>query len=170
MTDRPPDPHTDDPVLVLQGMYPRLMAMAVALRGRSGADDLVQETLVQVLTRYPGFAGLREPLAYSKTVLARLAYRGRQRAEVPSDAVDAMDPTTHADFTDDLVLRAVVLDAIDGLPRRQRACVYLRYVEGLDDGQIGRILGCRAVTVRTQTSRALRRLKPVLTSAGVTNV
>jgi RNA polymerase sigma factor (sigma-70 family) len=170
MTDRPPNQQPDDPVLVLQAIYPRLHSMAVALGGRGHADDLVQEALVQVLTRYPQFTGVRAPLAYSKTVLARLVYRSRKGAEVPSAAVDAMNPATDADFTDDIVLRSVVLGAIDGLPPRQRACVYLRYVEGLSDAQIGKILGCRGVTVRTQTSRALRRLRPELENAGVTNV
>ncbi|MEP6642796.1 MAG: sigma factor, partial [Gaiellales bacterium] len=69
----------DDPVIVLRRIYQPLLAMAGSLVGSPGADDLVQEALVDVLTRYPRFAGLRNPLAYSKVTLARLAYRGRRR-------------------------------------------------------------------------------------------
>jgi RNA polymerase sigma factor (sigma-70 family) len=158
----------DDPVAVLRRIYPPL-AMAGSLVGSPGADDLVQEALVDVLTRHPRFAGLRSPLAYSKVVVARLAYRSRRRPEAPAEILDSL-ADGRRDFTDDVVLRNVVLAALEGLPTRQRACVYLRFIEGLDDRQIGRVLGCRPVTVRTQTSRALKSLRPLLLKEGLSNV
>ena len=160
----------DDPVAVLRRIYPPLLAMAGSLVGSPGADDLVQEALVDVLTRYPRFAGLRSPLAYSKVVLARLAYRSRRRPEAPAEILDSLAEPGHRDFTDDVVLRNVVVAALERLPTRQRACVYLRFIEGLDDRQIGRVLGCRAVTVRSQTSRALKSLRPLLLKEGLSNV
>jgi DNA-directed RNA polymerase specialized sigma24 family protein len=56
------------------------------------------------------------------------------------------------------------------LPKRQRACVYLRFIEGLDDRQISRVLGCRPVTVRTQAMRALKRPRPLLVKEGISHV
>ena len=159
----------DDPVVVLRRIYPPLLAMAGSLVGSPGADDLVQEALVDVLTRHPRFAGLRSPLAYSKVVLARLAYRSRRRPAAPAEILDSL-ADGRRDFTDDVVLRNVVLAALERLPTRQRACVYLRFIEGLDDRQIGRVLGCRPVTVRTQTSRALKSLRPLLLKEGLSNV
>jgi RNA polymerase sigma factor (sigma-70 family) len=145
------------------------MGMAMSVVGASTAEDLVQESLVQVLARYPAFEGVRLPLAYSKTVLARLAFRGGSRAEVPDDITDQLESSAERDFAEDLALRSIVVGAIDQLPPRQRACVYLRYVEGLDDREISKTLGCREVTVRTQISRALRTLRPILLQAGVSN-
>jgi RNA polymerase sigma factor (sigma-70 family) len=169
-SDTGTDLERDDPVVVLQRIYPPLLAMAGSLVGSSQAEDLVQNALVQVLARYPRFAGLRSPLAYSKTVLARLAYRTRRRPELPREGLDLLSEDSGRSFTDDVVLRAVILAALDQLPRGQRACVYLRFIEGLDDRQISQVLGCRPVTVRTQTARALRSLRPVLLHEGVSNV
>jgi RNA polymerase sigma factor (sigma-70 family) len=160
----------DDPVIVLQRVYPPLLAMAASLVGSSQAEDLVQNALVQVLARYPRFAGLRSPLAYSKTVLARLAYRNWRRPELPREGLDLLSEDSGRNFTDDVVLQAVILAALDQLPKRQRACVYLRFIEGLDDRQISQVLGCRPVTVRTQTARALKSLRPLLLQEGVSNV
>jgi RNA polymerase sigma factor (sigma-70 family) len=160
----------DDPVVVLRRIYPPLRAMAGSLVGSLGADDLVQEALVDVLTHHPRFAGLRSPLAYSKVVLARLAYRGRRPPGAPGEILDSLAERGHRDFTDDVVLRNVVLAALERLPKRQRACIYLRFIEGLDDRQIARVLGCRPVTVRTQTSRALKSLRPLLLKEGLSDV
>jgi RNA polymerase sigma factor (sigma-70 family) len=160
----------DDPVIVLRRIYQPLLSMAGSLVGSPGAEDLVQEALVDVLTRYPRFAGLRSPLAYSKLVLARLAYRRWRRPEAPLEIPDSLAEAGQRDFTDDVVLRTVVLAALDQLPTRQRACVYLRFIEGLDDRQISRVLGCRPVTVRTQTSRALKSLRPLFLNEGFSNV
>jgi RNA polymerase sigma factor (sigma-70 family) len=82
----------------------------------------------------------------------------------------ALADTGGRDFTDDVVLQRVILAALERLPKRQRACVYLRYVEGLDDGQISRVLSCRPVTVRSQIARALRRLRPLLANEGISHV
>ena len=158
-------PSEGDPVGVLQELYPPLLGMATSLVGSSQAEETVQEALVDVLARYPRFAGLESPLAYSKTVLARLAYRRWRRRE-PDVAGLSILSEPSGDFTDDVVLRRVILDALEQLPQRQRTCVYLRYMEGLDDAQIGGVLGCRPVTVRTQISRALKRLRPLLVNEG----
>jgi RNA polymerase sigma factor (sigma-70 family) len=169
-SDLTADPANDDPVVVLQRAYPPLIAMATSLVGSSQAEDLVQDALVQVLAHYPRFAGLRSPLAYSKTVLARLAYRSWRRPELPSQSPELLSEASGRSFTDDVVLRAVILAALEQLPKRQRACVYLRFIEGLDDRQISHVLGCRPVTVRTQTARALKSLRPLLPKEGASHV
>ena len=159
-----------DPVLVVQEIYPALLSMARSLVGPSSAEDVVQETLVSVLARYPRFDGLASPLAYSKTALARLAYRSWRTPELPSEVPNSLADEHGEAFTEDVVLRRIVLAALDELPKRQRACVYLRFIEGLSDQEIAAVLGCRASTVRSQTARALKSLRPVLLSQGVHGV
>lgn len=159
-----------DPVSVLREIYPALLAMARSLVGPGAAEDVVQEALVQVLARYPRFEGLVSPLAYAKTALARLAYRSWRAGEPPSEVPESLADAHGEGFTEDVVLRRIVLAALDGLPRRQRACVYLRFIEGLSDQEVGAVLGCRPSTVRSQTARALKSLRPVLLSQGVDGV
>lgn len=49
--------------------------------------------------------------------------------------------------------------AVGELPPRQRAAVYLRYVEDLAEGDIAEIMDCSVGTVRSQLSRARAKLE-----------
>lgn len=49
--------------------------------------------------------------------------------------------------------------SIRSLPPRQRACVVLRYYEDLTEQETAATLGCSVGTVKSQTSRALSRLR-----------
>jgi RNA polymerase sigma factor (sigma-70 family) len=50
------------------------------------------------------------------------------------------------------------------LPPRQRAVLVLRYYEDLSEAQIATVLGCSTGTVKSQSARAIGKLRAVLTS------
>jgi RNA polymerase sigma factor (sigma-70 family) len=150
-----------DPAVTLQYVYPRLSAIARSLVRQADVEDLVQESLVEVLARHPGFAGIEYPTAYAKRVLLRRVARMRTRwRDVPAGLMQGLDSPDESGVGEDAILGSLaVTDLLGELPPRQRACVYLHVVAGLKDDQVAEVLNCRPSTVRSQIARALGRLR-----------
>jgi RNA polymerase sigma factor (sigma-70 family) len=77
-------------------------------------------------------------------------------------AGDGVAGSTVADVSDGVVNRAELQVALQSLPARQRAAIVLRFLEGLSQRETAAALGCSDGTVKSQTSRALIKLKSVL--------
>ncbi|MFC1409424.1 SigE family RNA polymerase sigma factor [Streptacidiphilus sp. N1-12] len=124
------------------------------------AEDLVQETLGRVYLHWRKVSGADNPAAYAHTVLVRtfLTHRRRRSSdERPTGYVpDVTAPET------DTALRITLLHALGELSVRDRAVVILRYWEDHSVEETAALLRLRAGTVRTQSSRALARLRLVL--------
>jgi RNA polymerase sigma factor (sigma-70 family) len=58
--------------------------------------------------------------------------------------------------------RELLLDALRGLPPRQRTMIVLRYFEDLSVEETARLLRCSPGTVKSATSRGLARLRDAL--------
>lgn len=69
-----------------------------------------------------------------------------ERAE-PGDATSVADN------------RAMLWSALGQLPPRQRAVLVLRYFEDLSESRVADIMGCSVGTVKSQTSKALAKLR-----------
>ena len=53
----------------------------------------------------------------------------------------------------------VIQRCLDRLPPKERAAIVLRDIEGLSTREVAEILGSSEVTVRSQISRALKKLR-----------
>jgi RNA polymerase sigma-70 factor (sigma-E family) len=141
----------------------RLMRTAYLMSGDRGhAEDLVQVTLLRTARRWPRVR--REPEAYARRVLVNLAkdrWRTLRRRvnEVAGVAVDASLPETPED---DLLEREHLLAAVRELPAGQRAVLVLRFFDDLSVAETAATLDCSEGTVKSQTSRALVRMRAVL--------
>ncbi|MGK2876909.1 MAG: RNA polymerase sigma factor, partial [Nocardioides sp.] len=62
-------------------------------------------------------------------------------------------------WDDDVVVRAVLWEALRELPPHHRAALVLRYYEDLSDDDIAAALECRPATVRNWVARGLHRLR-----------
>ncbi len=135
------------------------------------AEDLVQTTLERVWPHWQRVAGDRDPDAYVRRVMVntysswwRRKWRGEQPTSDLPEITTADDDFARADLTD--ALRRL----LPTLPPRQRAVLVLRYYEDLTETATADVLGCSVGTVKSQTSKALARLRlsndPRVTEAG----
>jgi RNA polymerase sigma-70 factor (sigma-E family) len=122
------------------------------------AEDLVQTALVKSWPHWPRLMSRGGQEAYVRRVMVTTYiswWRRKWRAEVPGLVPDSPGP----DGLDAVDLREPVRLALAGLPRRQRAAVVLRFFDDLPEAQVAAALGCSVGTVKSQTSRALARLR-----------
>ena len=127
------------------------------------ADDLVQEALAKAYSHWRKVQHAENPSAYVRCILINESRRGWRRNRNMTVRPDAgVADTAVADMSDGVVNRAELLEALQSLPARQRATVVLRFLEGLSERETAGVLGCSEGTVKSQTSRALNRLKSVL--------
>ena len=144
----------------VRGQWPSLVRYATALCGNPvEGEEIVQSALVRVALRWPFVRDKDNPEAYVRRAITntylntwrRLRSRETSVAEVP-DAVTA-DATANVDDV------MTVRKALATLPPRQRAVLVLRYLEDRSEQQTAELLGCSVGTVKSQTSKALARLR-----------
>jgi RNA polymerase sigma-70 factor (sigma-E family) len=137
-----------------------LLRLCTVLTGRRAeAEDLVQESFIRLapkadsLTEDAVWPYLRR-IAFNlwKNRLRRLAVETRARRR-------DVDPASGAPSIEE---RDWVWAAVLRLPRRQRACVVLRYYEDLTEVETAAVLGCSVGTVKSQSAKALAWLEEAL--------
>jgi len=143
----------------VRGRGPALQRTAYLLTGDWGlAEDLLQTALAKSYLSW-GRIRHRDPEGYVRAVLANTsasAWRRRWKGEVPTyDLPDRPGPDAWAG-TDDRVRLA---DALARLPRRQRAVLVLRFHEDMTEAAVAEALGCAVGTVKSQTAKALAKLR-----------
>lgn len=152
------DPGFDQFVL---GWSPRLLRTAYLLTGdRGAAEDLLQDVLERTYVAWPR---VEDAGAYARRALLHAATsrwrRRRRRPEVPLAEWHESPAPGAPDAAEAAADRQVVLDALAQLPARQRAVLVLRYLDDLSEAETAAALGCSVGTVKSQSSRALVRLR-----------
>jgi RNA polymerase sigma-70 factor (sigma-E family) len=140
---------------------PRLRRTAFLLCGDWHiAEDLAQTTLAKVFGSWRRISQQDAAGAYATRTLVNtyLADRRRKRvAEVLTDTLPERPAEAQAPE-----LRMVVLGALATLPPRARAVVVLRYWTDMSVEQVADLLGCSPGNVKSQSARALDKLRPLL--------
>lgn len=139
----------------------RLVGLArLLVNDRHLAEDLVQEVLGKAYVRWHRITQGGDPDVYLRRMLVNANaswWRRRSSSELATDSI--VDRSDRVDIAHRAVERDATWRLVAQLPPKQRAAVVLRYYEDLDDDAIAEILQCSAVTVRTQTMRALATLR-----------
>jgi RNA polymerase sigma-70 factor (sigma-E family) len=144
---------------------PGLLRFGVILTGdRHRADDLVQTALVKTMRRWRAIDH-DQPVAYVRRAMVNAHLSGWRRTRRETGLPDSFDVSTRIDETASYDDQDQLARALAVLPPRQRAVIVLRYYAGFSEAEIADALGCASGTVKSQASKALRRLRAELVPA-----
>ena len=126
------------------------------LRSRHDADDVFQEVFLRYHRAAPDFDSAAHQKAWLLRVTANCAKTALlspwRRRNVPLEDV----------YTWEAPEESAVDSALASLPAKYRSVIHLYYYEGYSTEEIGRVLGRRPATVRSQLTRARRQLADIL--------
>ncbi|ADB31694.1 RNA polymerase, sigma-24 subunit, ECF subfamily [Kribbella flavida DSM 17836] len=160
MTELPGDSAADFTEFVVR-RYGALLGTAYGLtRDRGQAEDLVQTSLAKCWGNWDAIRA-EDPLAYVRKVMVN-TYRAWWRVKKGKQEY----PTEHLPIRPALVDHyarierdEVLVAALGRLPGRMRMVVVLRYLGELSEAETAEAVGCAVGTIKSQTSRALARLR-----------
>ena len=139
------------------------------------ADEILQETFVEVISKIDGFkgngsfAGWLRRIAVNKCLMhLRSAWHRRaQPLELPGEV--AREPAEihgSGNPAPEMVQEQMDLEAaLANLPAKARAVVWLHDVEGYTHGEIGQMMGKTASFSKSQLARAHEKLRTLLVGA-----
>jgi RNA polymerase sigma-70 factor (sigma-E family) len=163
-----PDAERDREVAALfDRHYAPMCRLAYVILGDAAlAEEIVMEAMLKTFTGWGRIRDLARTDAYLRRAVVNLC-RSKIRRKVIESRVNQVsyrrdelrqpdwDPERHE-------TGRLVMEAVRGLPERQRACVVLRYLEDLPEAAIAETLGCSVGTVKSQLSKARAKLEVTL--------
>jgi RNA polymerase sigma-70 factor (ECF subfamily) len=150
----------------------------VTVRDRDEALDIVQDSMLKLVTKYPDRPADEWPPLFFRILTNRvrdwhrrsavrnrvLSFFGGQEDNAPDPIVTAPGPRDD-DPVEVLIGHEAVAEldaALRRLPERQRQAFMLRNFENLDVRQTALAMGCSDGSVKTHHSRAIARLRELL--------
>ncbi|MBQ7919905.1 MAG: sigma-70 family RNA polymerase sigma factor [Lachnospiraceae bacterium] len=125
---------------------------------REDAEDIHQEVYIRYLKKRPVFENTEHEKAWFLRVTINLCKNFWSSAWM--QRVIGLTEETMAGAQEDL--HDELLDTVKKLPKRYRAVIHLFYYEEMSVEEIGKVLGEKPSTVRTQLTRARSKLKELL--------
>jgi len=148
---------------------PRVFSVIARMLGVPEAEEVTQEVFLRAfrgLDRFRAEAQLSTWL-YRIAVNAALTERGRRGVERNriAPAAEAELLPAPPGVEGDPALRARLESALAALPPGYRAVIVLHDIEGLEHEEIGRVLGCRVGTSKSQLHKARAKMRELLAQA-----
>ena len=156
-----------DMMALVEPLIPSLRRYARSLlRDQSAADDLVQDCLERVISRWHQRRTDGNTRTWVFTILHNLAINrlkqaGRRGIHVTVEDVDEAVFAT-APAQEDRLHHQAVVDALSSLPEDQRSVLLLVSVEDLSYAETASVLGIPIGTVMSRLSRARHRLAQMI--------
>ncbi|MEQ4204796.1 SigE family RNA polymerase sigma factor [Actinopolymorpha sp. B17G11] len=149
----------------VRARMPELLRFGHMLTGSpDAAGDLVQDALERTLAAWHRVRNRDDPEGYVRRTMVNRnvsIWRRRRREQLVDDVPDR----GHHD--DPQLPDPELQRALAALPRKQRAVIVLRFAEDLSERRVAEILGCSVGTVKSQTFKALAKLRARLPEQGL---
>ena len=157
-----------------QRYYQRLFGFIFKLTRRPEVvEEALNDTLLAVWKGAGSFGGRSRPSTWILGIAHRQALKALSRVR-RAERDPEVEPEEQPEGPESLVARrelaSVLGQALAKLPPDQRAVVELTYYHGCSYSEISSIVGCPVNTVKTRMFHARRRLRGILTAAGVDQV
>ena len=125
------------------------------------ALDVLQETFLYLLGRFPGFRLTARFSTFLYAVVRHRALAARRRAGRQVADASALDsaPAPRERDRDANAARAELADMLAALPEAQREVLLLRYAEGLSLAEIAQAIEIPLGTVKSRLHNALKALR-----------
>ncbi|MDP1654307.1 MAG: RNA polymerase sigma factor [Rhodocyclaceae bacterium] len=159
------------------------------VRDEDAALDIVQDSMMRLAEKYADKPAEELPLLFQRILQNAIRdYYRRSRTRMgrftslssleadgdPTDPLETLEldeglspfATPHAALLQTETL-ALVEEAVQNLPPRQREAFLLRYWEGLDIAETAAAMGCTEGSVKTHCSRATHTLAAALGAKGI---
>ena len=130
------------------------------LHNMADAEEILQDTLLKLLTAAPVFAGEEHKKAWLLRTAANLS-----KNRIEYNALRASDELSEDLAEEEKEDLSFVWDAVKALPVQFREVIHLHYYEGYSTEEIAKILGRNPSTVRSDHRRGREKLKAVLKEA-----
>jgi RNA polymerase sigma-70 factor (sigma-E family) len=134
----------------------RLLGVAYAILGSwPAAEDATQTAFVKLYLHWPRIdPAAVDAYARRTVVTTSIQASQKRRREPPTDSL-----ADHAGREVDVDVRVDLMGALALLSPRDRAVLALRFLEDLSVAEVAGLLGVAEGTVKSQTNRALARLR-----------
>jgi RNA polymerase sigma-70 factor (ECF subfamily) len=129
------------------------------------AEEVVMDVFAKAMSRWTLFSRAEHPNAYLRQMVVNLCRSRGRRKSLEKRWVERLKHEAKESFESGPEVHGIdahVWAAVRQLPQRQRTCVVLRYLDDLSEPEIAAVLDIPVGTVKSQLSRARKKLAGLL--------
>ena len=143
-----------------QELYPRVLAYATSVVGRTAGEDITSEAFAVAWQRWDDPPDARLPwlLGVARNLIRELRRRDARQYELAVAEGLRVSTESH-DMAAEVTERTTVLRALAQLPDADRELLTLVAWQGLSHSAAARVLNCSTATLTVRLHRARRRLE-----------
>ena len=131
------------------------------VHNKEDAEEIVQDSILQLLRAKPVFENTKHELSYLMTITSNIS-KNRIKYNARHQTVELNEEIATKDTADNNEDHSFILEACEKLPVKYKEVIHLFYCEDYSTAEISKILNMKEATVRSNLSRGRDKLKTIL--------